>query len=204
MKKSLFIFSFFPFLFSLSCSLNYMNSENSETSIPEFSFKNASYTKYEANKKNLSLTASQLEQYKSDNAVFAKDASFSTFTKEGNTETSGHCQLLAANTQDEIYTLYGDITLDLTKQEMKIEADSLNFNKKTEQITSGMNSQVKLNKKDVEMTGYGFSASGVSKSFAFADSVSGLINTNEGPDSSEQNLSGQEEHQDGKAIQPPN
>ena len=65
----------FQFLF-FSCSLNYLNGENSENSIPEFCFKNASYTKYEANKKNVTLKAALLEQYKSDNAVFAKMLNF--------------------------------------------------------------------------------------------------------------------------------
>ena len=106
---------------------------------------------------------------------------FETFDKSGKEETSGRCQLIAANTNKEIYTLYGDIQLNLTKQDMKISADSLNFNKKTEQITSGMNSEVKLVKKDISMSGYGFSASGVSKSFTFTDRVDGTINTKDEP-----------------------
>ena len=134
-------------------------------------------TKYESSKKNVSLKAEQLEQYKSDNSVFAKNAEFETFDSEGKKETSGSCQLISANTKKEIYTLYGQIQLNLPKQEMQIAADSLNFNKKTEQITSGQNSEVKLIKKDIEMSGYGFSASGVSKSFSFVDSVSGTIVT---------------------------
>lgn len=168
--------------FSFSCSLNYLKSENSEDSIPEFSFKNANYAKYEAGKKNVSLKAEQLEQYKSDNAVFAKNAEFETFDDDGKKETNGSCDLISANTKKDIYTLYGNIQLNLEKQEMKISADSLNFNKKTEQITSGKSSEVKLIKKDVEMAGYGFSASGVSKSFSFVDTVSGTITTNDEKD----------------------
>ena len=155
-----------------------MKSENSEDSIPEFCFKKANYTKYESNKKNISLRAEQLEQYKSDNAVFAKNAEFKTYDAEENEETGGSCQLIAANTKKEIYTLYGDILLSLPKQEMQIEADTLNFNKKTEQITSGKSSEVRLTKKDISISGYGFSASGVSKAFSFIDTVSGIINTN--------------------------
>ncbi|MBR1720925.1 MAG: LPS export ABC transporter periplasmic protein LptC [Treponema sp.] len=172
-------------LFVSSCSLEYLKTENTEDSIPEFSFKNANYTKYEASKKNVSLKAEQLEQYKSDNAVFAKNAEFETFDNAGKEETSGSCQLIAANTKKEIYTLYGEIKLNLSKQEMKIEADTLNFNKKTEQITSGKSSEVKLTKKDIVMEGFGFSASGVSKSFSFVDSVSGTIKTTGGEEEPE-------------------
>ena len=179
MKKSSIIPLSIALLFSFSCSLNYLNSENSEGSIPEFSFKNARFTKYETGKKNISLKAEKLEQYKSDNAVFARNAEFETYTSEGKEETSGKCQLLSANTKKDIYTLYGDINLNLEKQDMRISAESLNFNKKTEQITSGKDSEVKLEKKDVVMSGYGFSASGVSKSFSFLTQVSGTINTSD-------------------------
>jgi len=148
-----------------------MKGENSEDKIPEFSFKNANYVKYESGKKNVSLKAEKLEQYKSDNAVFASNAEFETFDKEGKDETSGSCALVSANTKKEIYTLYGDISLKLSKQDMEIEADSLNFNKKTEQITSSRTSEVKLSKKDIQMSGYGFSASGVSKTFSFVDTL---------------------------------
>jgi len=179
MKNSRQIFLIFTILFSFSCSLNYKNSENSESSIPEFSFKNAAYTKYENSKKSVSLTASQLEQYKSDNAVFAKDASFQTFDDKGQDETKGQCELISADTKKELYTLYGNIELDLPKQEMQISAQSLKFNKKSEQITSGSYDEVTLRKKDVLMEGHSFSASGVSKSFSFADAVEGTITTSD-------------------------
>ncbi len=178
MKKS-YCFFLLLSIFSFSCSLNYMKGENSEDKIPEFSFKNANYVKYESGKKNVSLKAEKLEQYKSDNAVFASNAEFETFDKEGKDETSGSCALVSANTKKEIYTLYGDISLKLSKQDMEIEADSLNFNKKTEQITSSRTSEVKLSKKDIQMSGYGFSASGVSKTFSFVDTVSGTIVTDD-------------------------
>lgn len=197
MKKSYSILLISALFLSFSCSLNYLTGENSEDKIPEFSFKNAQYTKYETSKKNITLKAEQLEQYKSDNAVFAKNAEFETFSKEGKEETSGSCQLIAANTKKEIYTLYGDIKLNLQKQDMKIEADSLNFNKKSEQITSGRNSEVKLTKKDVTMSGYGFSASGVSKSFSFMENVSGTIITND--ENSDENTAESTEKENGEA-----
>ena len=95
--------------------------------------------------------------------------------------------LISANSKNEIYTLFGNINLTLPKQDMTIKADSLNFNKKTEQITSSITSEVRLTKKDIEMSGYGFSASGVSRSFSFADTVSGTIVTNDEKNEEEEN-----------------
>ncbi|WP_296322934.1 LPS export ABC transporter periplasmic protein LptC [Treponema sp. UBA3813] len=184
-KKSVLISLFFSLIFSFSCSLTYTNGENSEDKIPEFIFKNAQYTKYQNGKKNLQLKAEQLEQYKSDNAVFAKNADFTSYNSEGSKETSGSCQLIAANTKKEIYNLFGDISLSMASQEMEISANVLRFNKKTEQISSGNNSTVTLNKKDIQMTGKGFSASGVSKSYSFLGGVSGKITTSVSEDGNE-------------------
>ena len=186
MKNSHLFLIFLLVFFSFSCSLHYMEGENSEGSIPEFSFKNARYTKYEANKKNISLVAGQLEQYKVDNKIFAKDVSFEAFGSDGETETSGECQLLAANTKKENYTLFGNIQLFLPKQEMQIFAASLNFNKRNEQLVSASDSEVVLKKKDVSLSGYGFSASGVSRAFSFSGAVSGVIHSDDG-DSSDEN-----------------
>ena len=187
MNKIRFFLAFSSIILSFSCSLNYMQGENSEGKIPEFSFTNANYTKYESNKKNVSLKAGRLEQYKSDDSVFVKNAEFETFDDKGEKETGGECDLISANSKNEIYTLFGNINLTLPKQDMTIKADSLNFNKKTEQITSSITSEVRLTKKDIEMSGYGFSASGVSRSFSFADTVSGTIVTNDEKNEEEEN-----------------
>ena len=182
---SLLLFLSIIFIFSVSCSLHYMQSENSEASIPEFSFKNARYTKYESNKKNISLSAEQLEQYKTDNAMFARNVTFEAFDSDGELETSGECQLFAANTKKENYTLFGKLQLALPKQEMQIFASSLNFNKRNEQLVSANDSEVTLKKKNVSLSGYGFSASGVSRTFAFSGAVSGVITTRDGESSDE-------------------
>ena len=177
MKNSLCIVTFFYFFSFFSCSLNYMKSENTESTIPEFSFKNAKYTKYEAGKKNVELSAEWLEQYKSDNAVFAQNAEFETFSKNGEEETKGTTRLVAADHNADVDTRYGERNSNFKNQDMHISAESLRFVKKTEQITSGVGSKVNLQKKGMSLSGYGFSASGVSNSFSFSSNVEGLIQT---------------------------
>ncbi len=156
---------FVPILFS--CSLNYEKEKNPESTTPEFVFTNAQFSRVEQEKTTMRLTAQKIEQYKNDGVSVAKNAEFSTFDKDGNDETAGSCQRISADTKNERYILLGDIKMNLISQEMKINAESLNFDKKNEQITSGTEQVVTIIRDDAEITGTGFAASGVSKTFSF-------------------------------------
>lgn len=173
------IFSIVFAINSLSCSLNYAKEDNPESSTPEFIFNNARFSKIEKRKLKMKMEAEKIEQYKSDSFSFAKNSVFKTFNENGNEETSGKCDLVSADTNNERYMLFGNINMNLIEQEMEIFADSLNFDKKNEQITSGTEQTVKIIKKDTEITGIGFSASGVSKKFTFNKNVIGTIETDD-------------------------
>ncbi len=168
----------FPSIF-LSCSLEYYKPQNSEETIPEFIFNDASFSRYEAGKSKIKLQAEKIEQYKSDSSTYAKNAEFDSYDSDGKLETSGSCGLLEAKTNTENYKLFNDIYLNMISQKMEINAQSLAFNKKSEQITSDYDSEVTLKKEGMEVSGTGFSGSGVSKAFAFEYGVAGTIETEE-------------------------
>lgn len=175
------IFLFFLTIVSLSCSLNYANGENSEDKIPEFSFTHAEYIKYESSKKTVSLYAEKLEQYKNDGSVFAKNAVFETYNDD-KIEMKGSSELLSADSRNELYTLFGRINLFIADQNMEIATQSLMLNRKSEQLTSGINDEVMLTKDDTVVTGRGFSASGISRTYSFLGYVDGVIKTNDEAD----------------------
>ncbi len=160
-------------LLFLSCSLNYGRDENSESSIPEFSFKEATFKRIENGTKKISMTAGQLEQYKSHNASFARNVNFTTYDEQGQIDTEGTCGLLSSDTQNKKYGLYNDINLNVHSQEIEITAQALRFDGKTEQLTSSREDEVTIKKSDMETKGRGFSASGVSNTYSFMYEVSG-------------------------------
>ncbi|MBQ3965506.1 MAG: LPS export ABC transporter periplasmic protein LptC [Treponema sp.] len=162
-----------------SCSLDYGKSVNVEDSIPEFRFSEARYSQYEDNKQTLELAAERIEQYKSDGSSYARKASFKRYDEKGQVETEGSCDLLSADTKNELYLLFDNIYMHLHSQDLKIKAKSLRFDAKTEQITCGADDEVSIEKKDTLISGKGFSASGVSKTFSFADTISGKVTTQE-------------------------
>lgn len=184
MKLKFFLSLIFIF-FLASCSLEYYKSQNSEDSTPEFIFNDANFSRYENGKSKIKLQAEKIEQYKSDNSTYAKNAQFDSYDDDGKLETTGTCGLLEAQTETEKYKLFKNIYLNMISQEMEVRAESLFFDKKSEQITSDYDSQVQLTKDGMNVAGTGFSGSGVSKSFSFEYGVNGTIETddeNEAPE----------------------
>ena len=166
-------------ILTVSCSLNYGNEQSSESSVPEFSFENATYNRYSNNKKTVEIKAGRLEQYKSDGTSYAKDAQFKTFNDDGDLDTEGECSLLAADTRKKHYSLYQDIVLSLHSQDMTLNAQALFFDGKTEQLTGSVDDDVKIIRKNTEVTGRGFSASGVNRTYSFNSSISGTVTESE-------------------------
>lgn len=100
---------------------------------------------------------------------------FKTYSKSGELDTEGFCQLLASNTNSKEYSLFDGISLNIYSQDLKLQAQSLHYNGKTEQLTSDRNETVTIERKNTVIQGKGFSASAVSKTYSFENQVSGTI-----------------------------
>ena len=147
-----------------------------ENIVPEFVFSNAKMTRYENNSVTLELNAETIEQYKNSSQTFAKDVEFSSYEKN-KLVTEGSCNFIGANTDSELYSLYGDIKLFSKEQNVNFFADELKWNGKTEQLVGGKSDTVRIEKDNTVIIGSGFAASGVSGNFSFSGSVSGDIET---------------------------
>mgnify|MGYP004448278097 FL=1 len=144
--------------------------------IPEFSFSDSVMTRYENNKKNLELKFSKMEQYRDGHSMYAKDVLFTTFDKE-DVSVEGSCVYLGADTKQEIYELYEQILIYNKKDDIKVSGRSFHWNGKNEQLTSGRNDIVTVEKDGMVVRGSGFSGSGATSSFAFNSIVTGTIET---------------------------
>ncbi|MDD7015053.1 MAG: LPS export ABC transporter periplasmic protein LptC [Spirochaetales bacterium] len=169
-----------------SCSLDYGRQTNTDAKVPEFIFLNSKFSRYENNKKTMSLNSSEIEQYRSDGNSFAKDAEFQTWDSEGKLETSGNCDFMEIESKPEIYSLFSNIHILNYPEDMEIQAENLKWQSKTEQLTSGKEDLVSIKKENVQFQGKGFSASGVSKAYNFESAVSGILVTEDEASPSEQ------------------
>ncbi len=184
--------------FFSSCSLRYGMNIQDENNVPEFVFGGVSFSRYEDGEKTLSLSAEKLEQYKDGKSMYAKNLDFSVYDENGGVTNSGKCGYLAADTDAENYVLYDDIEIRNEKDNLTVLAESLKWNGRSEQLTSGRNDTVVLKKGETVLQGSGFSASGVSKRFSFTGNVSGEAETDSEED---ENFSGGTENvSDGSEI----
>src|SRR5574344_2106237 len=161
------------------CSLNYVTTENTESTVPEFVFSDLVFNRYENGKLTMTSSAIKIEQYKNDNSTFARGLKFTTFQSDGTPDTEGYCSLLAADTGTEQYSFFNNIDILNHKRNIQIFAKNLHWDGKTEQLTSGKNDTLTMVKGGATLTGTGFSASAISDSFLFSGTVSGSITTKE-------------------------
>lgn len=172
MKKLIPELAFF-ILFS-SCSLKYSETPDVSASVPELVFEDSTMTRYENSNINLEMTVEKLEQYKNSQDTYAQGVEFKTF-ENGDVSTEGQCNYILMNSDAELYMLYNNISLKNYKENVSFFADSLKWNAKTEQLTSGIKDKVTIKKDDTQLSGKGFSASGISKKFVFSSDVTGEI-----------------------------
>ncbi|MBQ7753568.1 MAG: LPS export ABC transporter periplasmic protein LptC [Treponema sp.] len=177
MKKIGFL-SFTAFLL-LSCSLKYSDTADVDDIVPELSFTNTTITRYEDDRVTVEMSADSLEQYKDSSESYAKNLSFTAYDSENEISTKGSCGYLFADTSKELYELFNGIELYNYSDKTNFFADILRWNKKTEQLTSAVNSTVRVEKDDTLMEGKGFAASGISKTFSFSGGVTGDIDTSD-------------------------
>ena len=165
--------------FSAGCSLNYSDGKkNVESEVPEFVFSNADFSRWEKNKRTLSMRARTLEQYKGG-GTYADSVSFTAYDDDGSAETEGLCGLVAFDAKQKIYSLYDGIELTSRSKNVTITADELRWDGNTEQLTSRRTDTITMKKNGTVVRGSGFSASGVSNRFVFTGAVSGTVEIDE-------------------------
>lgn len=169
-------FTLFCFLAFGACSLRYDSFSHDESGEPELIFTDAAFSRYEDNKKTLTLEAGRLEQYKGGSNVYAKDLSF-TLIKDGEEKTKGKCGLLAADTDAKKYMLSNSIEVEQIDDDLVMNAKSLKWDGNSEQLVAARNDVVTIKKGNTLIQGSGFSASGISKKFSFTGVITGETRT---------------------------
>ncbi|MCM1320839.1 MAG: LPS export ABC transporter periplasmic protein LptC [Bacteroides sp.] len=189
-------------LLLLSCSLKYDSDTDDAEGAPELIFSNVSITRLEDSAVSVKMESRQMEQYRGENAVYAKDISFSLFNKNNEIILEGKCGMLSADNDAEVYGLFSDVEICNYEQNMKISAQNIKWNNKTEQLTSEKNDIVCIaggqisptepsrdggkyakpqssSNTKLDIRGTGFSASGVSMSYQFEQLLEGTIETDD-------------------------
>ena len=173
-------------LFLCSCSLTYQSQEPEVAHVPELVFSQARYVSYQDGKVSLVLEAAVLEQYQKDGALYGSQVHFSTYNDEEKLSAEGSCQLISADSSSERYALLGQVEITSFDENLTLHTQSLSWDGKTQQLITDAQDTLELKKgtaqeaapsTSIELTGSGFSASGVTGNFQFTGAVSGKIYT---------------------------
>ncbi|MBP5358634.1 MAG: LPS export ABC transporter periplasmic protein LptC [Treponema sp.] len=154
--------------------------------MPELIFTNADLTRYKDGKLTMELKAEQVEQYKDNGSTYARNPEFSTWDSNDNLDTTGSCSLLAVNSKENVYTLFSDILINNSSNDVEIHAQNLRFNGNTKQLIAGKDEEVEIIRENLALVGTGFSASGISNSFSFNSGVSGTLITEDAENAEEE------------------
>lgn len=169
---------FFILLMFFSCSLSYRTqAKDVEENVPDLTFSNTNFTRYEDTRKTIVFTAEKIEQYNNGTTMYAKNTGFSIFDKDGKEDSKGSCNLMSANTGKGIYELFDNIEITSSSREIVLKANALRWNEKTEQLTGSRTDTVSLIKNNTTLAGKSFSASAISNSFSFGENVYGNVVT---------------------------
>lgn len=191
MKKKTFLSLILLNLFLVSCSLDYSQNNSEESKAPEFIFNDLTITKIENGIQTAEVKGETLEQYRDEEASYAKNITFKLYTNNKLIKLEGNCGFLSVDNKNDIYSLFDQVNITSYEQNMIIQANCLKWNNKSEQLTSSLDDEVIIknnitsrddskhvkanNSTNSEMTisGKGFAASGVTQTYSFSNTTSG-------------------------------
>lgn len=191
--KLVFFLLFVIFSFN-SCSLKYDDEETISESSPEFTFTGLEMNRIEDKKLTATLTAAKLEQYRDEDAMYAKNVIFNLLDDNNKILVTGSCGLLEANSETEQYYLYDNVEVNSYEQNLAVKAENIKWDNKTEQLVCGESDTVIISTNEnetsdeyvqpknksstrLQISGTGFSASGTTLSYGFANPIEGMILT---------------------------
>ena len=117
--------------FLSSCSIDYSVPSVGESSKPEFIFRDASFSRTEKSKVKAVVFADEIEFYRAEDCMYGKGISFIVYDNDGGVSVSGSCGLFSADTTNDEYFFFDDVNITSYEQNMRVEADNLNWNGKT-------------------------------------------------------------------------
>ncbi len=181
LKKKQVSLSVILVFFSISCSIDYGNSQRDLEKRPNIVFKNIKVDRYEQNNSQLEVKCERLEMYTKDKIWVGKDIEFVQFEKNtNNDEFLGKAGLILIDNQKEEYFLSNSVEFNSKKDKLNISSPALYWIKKESLLASPYDALVSIEKEnEMSIKGSGFIANTSSKEFELTRQIEGEIDTSE-------------------------
>ncbi len=189
---------FFLLLITVSsCSIDYGTDTADVSGAPDFLFYDTTLTRVQNGNPRAVMQATLIEQYGEENCLYGKDLSFKLLSATGSLTTKGTCNLFSIDQNNQIYSFFDSVDITSYDQDVIISAANLQWNNRTEQMTSDISRPVTIttgttgpnnsNTTRTTITGTGLVIDGVSRTFTFSETVTGSVITRESQPEGEQN-----------------
>ncbi len=181
LKKKQVSLSVILVFFSISCSIDYGNSQRDLEKRPNIVFKNIKVDRYEQNNSQLEVKCERLEMYTKDKIWVGKDIEFVQFEKNtNNDEFLGKAGLILIDNQKEEYFLSNSVEFNSKKDKLNISSPALYWIKKESLLASPHDALVSIEKEnEMSIKGSGFIANTSSKEFELTRQIEGEIDTSD-------------------------
>lgn len=181
MKYEKFILVICISIISGSCTLNYSGEAKNFKKKPNFVFKNTNLDRYEDNALTLRIHSGILEVYDADKIWAGENVSF--FKMNGNgaeesVELKGGAGIIKIDENNDKYFLGKHVFFEDVNEKIVISGDAFFWDKTADILYGTANGTVQVEKTgEFSVKGSGFIANTLSRTFEFANSVSGSIET---------------------------
>jgi len=141
----------FLITFLVSCSLDYRGANLSETlseEIPDSIIFNFTHTEVQQGVKLYEIKAGEARAYTEKKETHLYEVSFTEYDRDGKVRTKGTADFARFYTETEDAFLQGDLNFYSTDNESVIKAEELNWNSDTQQLKSGAQGTVEIQKDD--------------------------------------------------------
>ncbi len=170
---------FISALGGISCSVNYDNVYDTESTVPELMLDEAVFTRTEDSLISSRIESRRLEEFKDTGKVYAETITFETKNQDGKVNALGRAGVMNADTRNKIYEFYNGIHIEAPERGVKIDGESLKWNANTEQLVGEKGKRLTIEKDGISLSGEGFSASAVSEQFSFSSNIEGAYEDKE-------------------------
>jgi LPS export ABC transporter protein LptC len=169
-----------------ACSLaEYVSQTESSEELPTARFTDYSHTVVERGKKRLELTASTAELYEASKKTVLAGVTFSEYDPDsGELVSRGKADSAVYHTDTKDAEFSGSVVLESKRQDALLRGEFLRWIDKDKRLEGRLDRTVTISRSDgSSVSGAGFEASGLNRSFSFRDSVEGVIVSKESAES---------------------
>ena len=161
-----------------SCSFNYNEGLDIEKKFPEMVMTDVNASRYENSKISLIFTAKTLEIYDADRVWAGESANFTQYDAAGTgtVEAEASAGMFLIDDAAGVYSLGNNTMFRLVRDDMQFDAPDLKWNRTEHRLCGSRSGAVRISSKDgTDITGIGFVADTMSRTFSFTRAITGRM-----------------------------